>query len=96
VTRPRHLLISDDLSAYIRTLHPGVKRKIRAALDTLLADPYSGKALRGRLLGLSSIRVGRFRVIYYPSGKAIRIVAVGPRKTIYEDAERMARRRSDD
>ena len=96
MTSNRHLLISAELSAYIRTLHPGVKRKVRATLDALLGDRYSGKALRGRLLGLWSIRVGRFRVIYHPSGKAIRIVAVGPRKTIYEEAERLARRRSDD
>jgi len=96
VTKARRLLVPAELTAYIRTRHPEVKRKVRAALDTLVANPFSGKRLRGRLAGLWSIRVGRFRVIYREAGDAIRIVAVGPRMTIYEEAERLARKRPRD
>lgn len=90
---PRRLRIPGELAAYIQTFHPQIKRKIRATFDTLLADPHSGKPLRGPLLGLWSIRVGKFRVIYREAGGTIQIVAVGPRRTIYEEKERLARRR---
>lgn len=96
MTSTRQLLTSAELRDYVRTLHPGIKRKIRAALDALVADPLSGKALCGRLQGLWSMRVGRFRAIYRPTGEAVRIVAVGPRSTIYEEAERMTRREPGD
>jgi mRNA-degrading endonuclease RelE of RelBE toxin-antitoxin system len=69
---------------------------VRAALEILLTNPLAGKSLRGRLLGFRSMRVGKFRVIYRESGENVRIVAVGPRTTIYEEAERLARKRSDD
>jgi len=96
VTSARRLLISAELKTYIRTLHPEIKRKIRATLDTLLVDPLSGKPLRGALFGLSSIRVGKFRVIYRQSSDTVQTVAVGPRRTIYEETKRLARRRSND
>jgi mRNA interferase RelE/StbE len=91
VTRPRHLLISAELTAYIRTLHPELKRKVRATLDTVLADPSSGKPLRGPLAGFCAVHVGKFRVIYRPAVGAIRIVAIGPRTRIYEEPERLRR-----
>ena len=96
MSRARRLLVPAQLTAYIRTLHPEVKRKVRAALDTLVANPFSGKLLRGRLVGLWSIRVGRLRVIYREAGDTIQLVALGPRRTVYEEAERLARKRPDD
>lgn len=91
MTSARRLQISAELTDYIRTLHPEIKRKVQATFDTLLADPLSGKPLRGHLLGYWSIRIGKFRVIYRLSGESIQIVAVGSRRTIYEEIERLAK-----
>lgn len=88
----RRLKIPDDVAALIRGLHPDLKRKIRSALDDLLDDPTIGKALRDELAGLRSCRVARFRIIYRVAGTVIEIVAVGPRRTIYEQTWRKLRR----
>ncbi|HEY6000623.1 MAG TPA: type II toxin-antitoxin system RelE/ParE family toxin [bacterium] len=88
----RRLRIPDDVAALIRGLHPDLKRKIRSALDDLLDDPTIGKALRDELGGLRSCRVARFRIIYRVAGTVIEIVAVGPRRTIYEETWRKVRK----
>ena len=77
----------------IRGLHPGIKRKVRAALEIIMADPYAGKALRAELEGLHTYRVGRLRVVYrVPSKRVIEIVAIGSRKTIYQETYRLVRK----
>jgi mRNA interferase RelE/StbE len=81
----RRLRVPDDVAGLIRGLHPDLKRKIRSALDDVLADPAVGKALRDELAGLRSCRVARFRIIYRVVGTIVEIVAVGPRRTIYEE-----------
>jgi mRNA interferase RelE/StbE len=87
--------VPDDVAALLRSLHPGLKKKARAALRLLSADPLAGKALRDDLEGLRSYRVGRFRIIYRISVKKIlEIIAVGPRKIIYEETLRLLKRAS--
>ena len=90
----RRLKVSDETAALVRTLHPDIKRKIKAALQTVLNDPQSGKALKDELKGLQSFKVGKFRVIYKtPKGRGIiEVVAIGPRKTIYEETLRLLQR----
>lgn len=75
----------------LRGLHPELKRRVRAGLDRLVADPFAGKALRGDLVGLRSLLVGRIRVLYRETACAIDIVAVGPRERIYEETLRLIR-----
>ena len=78
--------MSDDVAALVRSLHPHLKKKIRAAFEIILREPQAGKALKEELAGLRSFRVSRYRVIYRVSvGKQLDIVAVGPRERIYED-----------
>ena len=87
------LRVSDDLADFVRGTHPDLKRKIKSALKRILSDPYSGKSLREELKGLSSYRVGRFRIIYHvTSNHIIEIVAIGPRKIIYEVTYRIVKR----
>jgi mRNA interferase RelE/StbE len=80
------------VAALLRGLHPELRRRIRAGLDRLLEDPGVGKALRGELAGLRSLRVGRIRVVYRESPAAIDVVAVGPRDRIYEETLRILHR----
>jgi mRNA interferase RelE/StbE len=66
-------------------MHPDLKRKVRAALSDILADPACGKPLKGELDGLWSLRIGQRRVIYRPDNAGAEIIAIGPRATIYEE-----------
>jgi mRNA interferase RelE/StbE len=93
---PRHKLrVTDETAALVRSLHPNLKRKIKAALQTILGDPQAGKALKDELEGLRSFRVGRFSVVYRIRGEEgiIEIAAIGPRKRIYEETLRLVRER---
>ena len=88
------LKVPDDVAELIRNMHPHLKKKGRASLQSILSDPYSGKALKAELSGLRSFRVGRFRVIYRVSDqKLIEIVTIGPRENIYEETFRLLKRK---
>jgi mRNA-degrading endonuclease RelE of RelBE toxin-antitoxin system len=90
------LRISDELTGFIRGAHPELKRKNKSALMRILSDPYSGKSLREELKGLSSYRIGRFRIIYrVVSNHVIEIVAIGPRRVIYEITYRIVKKEGD-
>lgn len=81
------LRISDELVTLIRNLHPVIKSDIRNALRLLTHNPDAGKPLKDELDGLRSYRMKQYRVIYRvpaPPPRIIEIVAIGPRKTIYE------------
>ena len=84
------LRVPDEIAHFIRDAHPQLKRKIKAALKLILSDPDSGKFLRDDLKGLKSFRVSRFRIIYrISSDNYIEVVAIGPRKAIYEETFRI-------
>ena len=89
---PSRLKLSEETRSLIQHLHPELKRKVRAALEQILQDPSTGKALRDDLQGLRSFPVGRIRIIYRLFPLIIEIVVIGPRKTIYEDTLRLIRR----
>ncbi len=88
----RALRAPEAVRGLLRHLHPGLKKKVRAALEAVLLDPDHGKALKGELLGLRSLRVGRLRVIYRTTPAAIDLVAIGPRRIVYEETARLLRR----
>ena len=82
--------VSDNAAVVVRRLHPHIKRKLKAAFQAIIADPFAGKALTEELSGLRSFRVSRFRVIYrIGQEKMIEIVTVGPRERIYEETYRL-------
>jgi len=83
------LRIPNDVAHLIRGMHPELKRKIRSALEIIVANPGSGKALKDELNGLQSSRVGKFRVVYKVARRTIEIVVVGPRSKIYEETLRL-------
>lgn len=87
----RRLRIPDETARLIRSLHPQLKRKIKAALQTVLNGPDAGKRLKDELDGLRSFKVGKLRIVYRmpKEGKTVEIVAIGPRKTIYNETLRI-------
>ena len=94
MSQPKNRLkVPGEIVSLVRGSHPQIKRKIKAALRNILDDPGQGKCLREELTGLRSYRVGRFRIIYRESAKHhLEIVAIGPRKTIYEETFRIIKK----
>ena len=87
---PYKLRITEDTVSLIRGLHPQLKKKIRAALQEITDNPHTGKALKDELKGLLSYRIKKTRIIYRLTGKKfIDILAIGPRKSIYEETYKL-------
>lgn len=79
----------------IRSLHPDLKRSIKSAIRAIAADPECGDPLQRELNGLRKYRVRRFRIVYAVDrkGKAIRLMAVGHRRYVYENLTEQLRRK---
>ena len=57
---------------------------IEDALGLLERDPHAGYALRGRLHGLRSLRVGIYRIIYQVADdETVRVAAIRHRSIAY-------------
>jgi mRNA interferase RelE/StbE len=58
---------------------------IEDALGLLEREPLSGHALRGRLRGLYSLRVGSYRILYQVTDaeQTVRVAAIRHRATAY-------------
>ena len=82
----RPLIVPDALRDFIRHLPPSLKRKIKDGLLEIAGDPARGKMLRDELAGLRSYRIGNCRIIYQTDERAITLITVGPRKTVYQKA----------
>lgn len=86
------LRLPEHVARLIRGLHPEIKRKVRAALQAIVEAPTSGKALKDELSGLRSYRLGRLRIVYrIAEDRRIEVVALGPRRYIYEETYRRIR-----
>jgi mRNA interferase RelE/StbE len=63
---------------------------IEDALGLLEREPQAGHALRGRLRGLCSLRVGSYRILYQltDGGQAVRVAAIRHRSIAYSSDPR--------
>ena len=86
--RARGVRLPKDVEQVIRSLHPDLKRRVRAAVDLLCASPDAGNALKGELTGWRSLRVGRLRIVYRAARRQIEVAAIGPRASIYFETTR--------
>lgn len=64
---------------------PEVKRGVKEALRLLSTDPGAGSPLRRELDGYRRYKVRRYRIVYQRHHRVVRVLAVGHRRTIYED-----------
>jgi mRNA interferase RelE/StbE len=87
--------IPPPIAEVIRHLSPELKRSVKHAIRAISADPHCGEPLQRELADYWKYRVRRFRIVYSidRANRAIKIVAVGPRRTIYEEAAEQLRRR---
>lgn len=86
--KQKKVRISSDTLEFLRTLHPDIKKKLKAGLKEIAENPLGGKALKEELEGLRSFRIGKYRIIYREERSALEIIATGVRETIYEDTLR--------
>jgi mRNA-degrading endonuclease RelE of RelBE toxin-antitoxin system len=58
---------------------------VEGALGLLEREPAAGYALRGKLRGLYSLRVGAYRIVYQltEGGKTVRVAAIRHRSISY-------------
>ena len=79
--------ISPHVSETIRRFPPDLKRSIKAAVRALCLNPNEGAPLVKELEGLWKYRVRRFRIVYAIDRrrKVIRVMAIGHRRTVYEE-----------
>ena len=96
VVPSRKLLAPDAVRALSDTSTRDSRRRSRSTLETILLDPEHGKALKTELLGLRSVLVGRLRIIYRMAPIAIDLVAIGSRRTVYEETVRLLRRETEE
>jgi mRNA interferase RelE/StbE len=91
------LVVPKEIQELIQTLQPSLKKKVKSSLKIILSNPHSAKALLDELLGLRSFRISSFRIIYRikPTGQ-IELVAIGPRKRIYEETFRILQKEGKD
>jgi mRNA interferase RelE/StbE len=92
VPEPMRIKIPADVVELVRKLHPQIKRKVRAALDEILQNPFSGKQLQGELAALRSFRVGKIRIIYREKDGILEIMTIGRREVIYYETTLLVRR----
>ena len=80
------LVYSETSRTQIRKLHPQIKPVVKAKIEKLRDNPFSGKYLEKELSGYLSMRAKRFRVIYKikDNDQTVEIHYVGHRKDIYE------------
>ncbi len=80
------VVVPPTVEKQIAVLHPLLKKRIRSALDELADNPFKGKPLVEELAGFFSYRVDTWRIVYAIRRNVleVQVVAVGPRKTIYQ------------
>ena len=91
----KRLLVPNHIGEQLRHFHPDLKAGVKAALRQILEDPPCGKPLKDELGGLRAYKVKRFRIIYRASGNVVGIVAIGPRRVIYEETFKLLMKTED-
>ena len=83
--------IPPHVSDTIRHFPPDLKCSIKAAVRALCVNPNEGVPLVKELKGLWKYRVRRFRIVYAIDRrrKVIRIMAIGHRRSVYEDVKEL-------
>lgn len=78
------VLVSGQILARLRTLHPDHRREIRAALRELAKGRGDVKELAGRLAGFHRLRIGRYRIVYRYQEKHVEAIFLEQRSIVYE------------
>lgn len=87
--------IPPHVADVIRALHPELKQLIKSAIRAIAAKPVCGEPLKRELDGLRKYRVRRIRIVYAveQNARVIRLMAVGHRRSVYEELTVRIRRK---
>ena len=90
------LAVAPAAAERIRHLPPDVKRAIPEATRAIADDPACGIALLRELEGFMKYRVRRYHIVYRVdrATRTVAVLAVGHRRTIYDEAVAQAREAS--
>lgn len=90
----RRPAVPPKVAEFIRHLSPDVKRAVKAALRAIAANPAAGEPLKQELARYRKFRVRRYRVIYQIErpGNTAKILAIGERRSIYEEVAEALRK----
>lgn len=90
-------VIPPHVAERMRHLSPDLKRGISEAIRALAIDRTRGEPLKRELQGYLKYRVRRFRIVYRVNRRAkiVAIMAVGHRRSVYEDVAAAIRSRSE-
>ena len=81
--------VREQVKAFIDTLAPESRKKIRSGLRGLEAEKGDCIALKEKLAGYHRLRIGGYRVLYrYLPGKVIECVFAESRSLVYHLFER--------
>ncbi|MGH9578595.1 MAG: type II toxin-antitoxin system RelE family toxin [Terriglobales bacterium] len=82
------LAVAAAAAERIRHLPPDVKRAIKEAIRAIAGDPRCGTPLLRELEGCMKYRVRRYRIVYRVdrAARTVAVLAVGHRRTIYDEA----------
>jgi len=79
------LQFTPEFTRQIKKLDKRYQLAALRQIKKLISNPFQGKALRGKLKGKFSLRIGDYRVIYLISPKGlIFILTIGHRRDIYK------------
>ena len=78
------VLVSEQIIARLRTLHPDHRKNIRTALRELAKGRGDLKELAGRLAGFYRLRIGRYRIVFRYRDKHVEAIFLEQRSIVYE------------
>jgi mRNA interferase RelE/StbE len=82
--KPRYRIVhTPRFERNFKKLSSESQRRIAEKILLLETDLFVGRPLHGELRGLSSLRVGRYRVVYEIQDQKIILHAVAHRRTVY-------------
>ena len=84
------VVVTKPAADALRALPPPLDEAALDALTVLESDPEAGNALRGRLRGVRSLRIGSFRLLYtiHDNAALVRVRAIRHRSVAYRSDPR--------
>ena len=86
VTDEYGLILSKKFDREFAKLEKNMKDRTVLKLKTLVKNPMEGKALKGKLKGLWSLRIGKYRLIYRvnEASRVVEVITIEHREVVYE------------
>ena len=80
------IIIDSQARKDMKKISADIQRRVSAAIDILRENPFAGKRLKGDLIGLWTLRVWPYRILYIVERKIITVTVleVAHRQGVYQ------------